>query len=155
MEHPSPSRARSQTRWRPTCRRSIPLARRSCPQHEFVSRTHTCPCTEARCDVGHRLECLRPGVVRTEPSGRTLPDWTEMRPSLRLRPALLACVNLTRSLSRLLFGFPRIPWLRLRNLTPSRGGASSQRVDPCAGLRGVYRRHRGVAPTRRLPRRSP
>ena len=108
--------------------------------------THTCTCTEACCDVGHRLECLRPGVVRTEPSGRKLPDWTEMHPSLRLRPPLLACVNLTRSLSRLLFGFPRIPWLRLRKLTPSRGGGIFSACGSLCGAAWSLQKTQGCGP---------
>lgn len=66
----------------------------SCACAHTCTRTHTRTCTEARWDVGHRLECLGPRVAKTQPSRQTLPDWTEMYPPLTCLP-LLACVNLT------------------------------------------------------------
>ena len=79
----------------------------SCACAHTCTRTHTHACTEARWDVGHRLECLRPGVAKTQPSRQTLPDWTEMYPPLACLPTARLCQS-DPKLSRLLFGFPRI-----------------------------------------------
>lgn len=132
------------------------LYTRSCACTHTCTQTHTHACTEVRWDVGHRLECLRPRVAKTQPSRQTLPDWTEMYPPLACLPTARLCQS-DLKLSRLLFGFPRICLAETAgNLTPSRGGGGAPGhtgvVSVCRSLLGgrgavreVYKRQGGVA----------